>query len=253
MRCDCGSGFGSMTSYKIRTLVGNYLHNYFAISLNYRRKKVLIYIVFFRPSATSGRAAGGPQDGLVRRREGRKMAAARYRSAISLDDAAQKTTLVRSAHRNNSKRTSKPLEEQCDEFVPLVSLRFQGVNIIDVIERNRPPENSVALEPGDLEVDFVRVLPILLRTIFPLFKGGGGRPFGPTKNGFRTCRGLDRHYAAHRHTLSHHNTTNRYTLSQHVGTPVHGHLGTPANQCSATEIHCDQKTCTPTPAATIAN
>ena len=72
-------------------------------------------------------------------------------------------------------------------------------------------------------------------------RGGGGRPFGPTKNGFRTCRGLDRHYAAHRHTLSHHNTTNRYTLSQHVGTPVHGHLGTPANQCSATEIHCDHK------------
>ena len=87
-------------------------------------------------------------------REGRKMATGQYRSAISLDDVAQKTTLARSAHQNNSKRTSKPLEEQCDEFVPLVSLRFQGVKIIDVIKRNRPPKNSMALEPGDLEVDF---------------------------------------------------------------------------------------------------
>ena len=47
------------------------------------------------------------------------------------------------------------MEEQCDEFVPLVSLRFQGVKTIDVIERNALPKNSVALEPGDLEVDFV--------------------------------------------------------------------------------------------------
>ena len=39
--------------------------------------------------------------------------------------------------------------------MPLVSLLFQGVKTIDVIERNRPPKNSVALEPGDLEVDFV--------------------------------------------------------------------------------------------------
>ena len=100
------------------------------------------------------------------------MATGQYRSAISLDDVAQKTTLARSAHQNNSKRTSKPLEEQCDEFVPLVSLRFQGVKTIDVIERNRPPKNSVALEPGDLEVDFVRFFPILLRTIFPFFRGG---------------------------------------------------------------------------------
>ena len=97
------------------------------------------------------------------------MATGQYRSAISLDDVAQKTTLARSAHQNNSKRTSKPLEEQCDEFVPLVSLRFQGVKTIDVIERNRPPKNSVALEPGDLEVDFVCVFPILLRTIFCVF------------------------------------------------------------------------------------
>ena len=102
------------------------------------------------------------------------MATGQYRSAISLDDVAQKTTLARSAHQNNSKRTSKPLEEQCDEFVPLVSLRFQGVKTIDVIERNRPPKNSVALEPGDLEVDFVCVFLTLLRTIFPFLKGRGG-------------------------------------------------------------------------------
>ena len=111
----------------------------------------------------------------MRRREGRKMAAARYRSAISLDDAAQKTTFGTKCASEQSKRTSKPLEEQCYEFVPLVSLRCQGVNIIDVIERNRPPENSVALEPGDLEVDFVRVLPILLRAIFSFFRGGRRR------------------------------------------------------------------------------
>ena len=88
-------------------------------------------------------------------REGRKMATRQYRSAFSFDDVAQKTTLARSAHQNNSERTSKPLEEQCDEFVSLVSVRFQGVKTIDVIERNRPPKNSVAFEPGDLEVDFV--------------------------------------------------------------------------------------------------
>ena len=102
------------------------------------------------------------------------MATGQYRSAISLDDVAQKTTLARSAHQNNSKRTSKPLEEQCDEFVPLVSLRFQGVKTIDVIERNRPPKNSVALEPGDLEVDFVRFFPYFGEPIFPVVRAGGG-------------------------------------------------------------------------------
>ena len=135
---------------------------------------------FFRSSATSGRAARGPRDGLVWHREGRKMATRQYRSAFSLDDVAQKTTLARSAHQNNSERTSKPLEEQCDEFVPLVSLLFQGVKTIDVIERNRPPKNSVALEPGDLEVDFVRFFPILLRAIFPFFRGGAAT--GTPKN-----------------------------------------------------------------------
>ena len=89
------------------------------------------------------------------------MATGQYRSA----------TLARSAHQNNSERTSKPLEEQCDEFVSLVSVRFQGVKTIDVIERNRLPKNSVAFEPGDLEVDFVCVFPTLLRAIFSFFKG----------------------------------------------------------------------------------
>ena len=66
------------------------------------------------------------------------------------------------------------MEEQCDEFVPLVSLRFQGVKTIDVIERNRPPKNSVALEPGDLEVDFVRFFPYFGEPIFPVVRAGGG-------------------------------------------------------------------------------
>ncbi len=86
------------------------------------------------------------------------MATGQYRSALSFDDVAQKSILAGSTLQNNSERTSKPLEEQCDEFVPLVSLRFQGVKTIDVIERNRPPKNSVAFEPGDLEVDFVLFL-----------------------------------------------------------------------------------------------
>ena len=97
------------------------------------------------------------------------MAIGQCRSAISLDDVAQKTTLARSAHQNNSERTSKLLEEQCDEFVPLVSLRFQGVKTIDVIERNRPPKNSVALEPGDLEVDFVRFFSYTFASHFSVF------------------------------------------------------------------------------------
>ena len=103
------------------------------------------------------------------------MAAGQYRSAFSLDDVAQKTTLARSALENNSKRISKPWGERCDAIVPLVSLRFQGVKTIDVIERNRPPKNSVALEPGDLEVDFVCVFPTLLRAIFSFFRGGRRR------------------------------------------------------------------------------
>ena len=85
------------------------------------------FILFFRSSATSGRAARGPRDGLVWHREGRKMAIGQCRSAISFDDVAQKTTLARNAHQNNSERTSKLLEEQCHEFVSLVSVRFQGL------------------------------------------------------------------------------------------------------------------------------
>ena len=107
-------------------------------------------------------------------RDGRKMATGQYRSALSFDDVAQKSILAGSTLQNNSERTSKLLEEQCDEFVSLVSVRFQGVKTIDVIERNRPPKNSVALEPGDLEVDFV--------PIFSMFLVG-------QKRRFRPCRG----------------------------------------------------------------
>ena len=99
-------------------------------------------------------------------RDGRKMATGQYRSALSFDDVAQKSILARSAHQNNSERTSKPLEEQCDEFVSLVGVRFQGVNTIDVIERNRPPKSSVAFEPGDFEVDFVRFFPYFCEPFF---------------------------------------------------------------------------------------
>ena len=139
-----------------------------------------IHIGFYSKNATFGSAARGPRDGLVWYRDGRKMATGQYRSALSFDDVAQKSILARSAHQNNSERTSKPLEEQCDEFVPLVSLRFQGVKTIDVIERNRPPKNSVALEPGDLEVDFVCVFPTLLRTCFSFFRGWRRPQFGPS-------------------------------------------------------------------------
>ena len=102
------------------------------------------------------------------------MATGQYRSALSFDDVAQKSILAGSAHQNNFERTSKPLEEQCDEFVSLVSVRFQSVKTIDVIERNGLPKNSVALEPGDLEVDFVCVFQTLLRAFFSFFRGGGG-------------------------------------------------------------------------------
>ena len=83
----------------------------------------------------------------------------------------KKTTLARSAHQNNSERTSKLLEEQCDEYVSLVSVRFQGLKTIDVIERNGLPKNSVALEPGDLEVGFV--------LFFPMFWGRQKGVFAP--------------------------------------------------------------------------
>ena len=104
-------------------------------------------------------------------RDGRKMATGQYRSALSFDDVAQKSILARSAHQNNSERTSKLLEEQCDEFVSLVSVRFQGVKTIDVIERNGLPKNSVALEPGELEVDFA--------CVFSTFSWAHKGVFGP--------------------------------------------------------------------------
>ena len=101
------------------------------------------------------------------------MATGQYRSALSFDDVVQKSILAGSTLQNNFERISKPLEEQCGEFVPLVSLRFQGVKTIDVIEQKRHPKNSVALEPGDLEVDFVCISPILLRAIFSFFGEAG--------------------------------------------------------------------------------
>ena len=104
------------------------------------------------------------------------MATGQYRSALLFDDVVQKSILAGSTLQNSFERISKPLEEQCDEFVPLVSPRFQGVKTIDVIERNRPPKNSVALEPGDLEVDFVRIFPILLRAMFSFFGEGRRAP-----------------------------------------------------------------------------
>ena len=102
------------------------------------------------------------------------MATGQYRSVFSFDDVAQKTTLARSAHQNNSERTSKFFEEQCGEFVSLVSVPFQGLKTIDVIERHGLPKNSVAFEPGDLEVDFVCVFPTLVCAFFPFFGGEGG-------------------------------------------------------------------------------
>ena len=116
-----------------------------------------IHMGFYSKNATFGSAARGPRDGLVWYRDGRKMATGQYRSAFSFDDVAQKSILAGSTLQNNSERTSKPLEEQCDEFVSLVSVRFQNVKTNDIIERNRLPKNSVAFEPGDLEVDFVRL------------------------------------------------------------------------------------------------
>ena len=94
------------------------------------------------------------------------MATGQYRSALALDDVAQKMTLARSADHNNPERSSKILEEQCGEFVSLVSVPFPGLKIIDVIERNGLSKNSVAFEPGDLEVDFVCVFPTLLFAFF---------------------------------------------------------------------------------------
>ena len=170
-----------MTSYKKRTLAGNNHQDDFESPSNYGEKNVPIHRGFYSKNATFGSAARGPRDGLVWYRDGRKMATGQYRSAFSFDDVAQKSILAGSTLQNNSERTSKPLEEQCNEFVSLVSVRFEGVKTIDVIERNRLPKNSVAFEPGDLEVDFVCVFPTLLRAMFSfLFGGGGDLSSGPT-------------------------------------------------------------------------
>ena len=61
------------------------------------------------------------------------------------------------------------------EFVSCVRVPYRGLKIIDVIERNGPSKNSVAFEPGDLEVDFVCVFPTFLWPVFPFFFGGGSR------------------------------------------------------------------------------
>ena len=114
------------------------------------------------------------------------MATGQYRSALSFDDVVQKSILAGSTLQNNFERISKPLEEQCGEVVPLVSLRFRGVKIIDVIEESRPPKNSVAFEPGDLEVDFVCIFSIFLRAIFQFLvrgEGSRGAPLGARQQG----------------------------------------------------------------------
>ena len=107
------------------------------------------------------------------------MATGQYRSALSFDDVVYKSILAGSTLQNSFERISKPLEEQCGEVVPLVSLRFQGVKTIDVIEESRPPKNSVAFEPGDLEVDFVCIFSILLRAICSVFGEARGLTRGP--------------------------------------------------------------------------
>ena len=68
---------------------------------------------------------------------------------------------------------SKHLEEQCGAIVVLLSLGFQGVKIIDVIEESPLGKSSVAFESGDVEVDFVRFFPIHLRAIFGVFDESG--------------------------------------------------------------------------------
>ena len=50
---------------------------------------------------------------------------------------------------------------------------FKALKTIDVIERNGPPKNSVALEPGDLEVDFVPVFSDTFARHFSVFLRGG--------------------------------------------------------------------------------
>ena len=118
MRCDCGSGVGSIDDVAQKN--ARWQENVIRTTLKdlqIMEGKRCRFIVLFRSSAISGMAARGPRDGLVWHREGRKIATRQYRSVFSLDDVAQNTTLARSAHQNNSEGTSKPLEEQCDEFV----------------------------------------------------------------------------------------------------------------------------------------
>ena len=177
------------------------------------------------------------------------MATGQCRSAISLDDVAQKTTLARSAHQNNSERTSKPLEEQCDEFVSLVSVRFQGVKTIDVIERNRLPKNSVAFEPGDLEVDFVCVFPTLLRTIFPFFKGGEANSVRVRHFFWLFCLVWYQGGLVHRSTCTQvRGRVHRYTgalVYKYINTLVYRYSGTPLPRDTNTRVQVHLHTGTP--------
>ena len=199
IRYNGGGGFGSMTSYKKRTLTWNNQQDDFESPSSNGGRNVPIYNGFYSKNDTFGSVPRGLRDGLVWYYGGRKLVRWQYRNAFSFDDVAQISIWVRSAYLNNCEKVSRPFEELCDEFVPLVSLRFQGVETIDVIERNRPPKNSVALEPGDLEVDFV--------PFFSMFLGG-------QKWRFRTCRGAPSDSS----TLV---QVHRYTIHRYTGAPVH--------------------------------
>ena len=64
MRCDCGSGFGQMTSYKKRTSAGNNHRNDFESDSNNGVKKVPIDMVFFDQMPLSAEPQEGPETAL---------------------------------------------------------------------------------------------------------------------------------------------------------------------------------------------
>ena len=68
------------------------------------------------------------------------------------------------------------------EFVSCVRVPYRGLKIIDVIERNGPSKNSVAFEPGDLEVDFVSFFSTFWRAPKGCFRTRRGAPLdAPTR------------------------------------------------------------------------
>ena len=136
--------------------------------------------------------------------------------------------LAGSTLQNSFERISKPLEEQCDEFVPLVSLRFQGVKTIDVIEESRPAKNSVAFEPGDLEVDFV--------WFFSMF---WGRQCPKSKNNCSLNSSPPLPANTYRHSVHEPLSvlTHGTPVRQYTGTPVHWYTGTPIHWCTSTPVH----------------